>query len=102
MLSTVGASLSGICIGLAICPYYALCLLVYLPFATMIMQFFRNLIIKAVMAKMRTNAILGAFTEELLSSLKLIISFGKEKEKLAEYKALVETSYKQAKKSAIW
>ena len=51
------------------------------------------MIIKAVMAKMMTNAKLGAFTEELLSSLKLIISFGKEKEKLDEYKALVDQSY---------
>ena len=31
---------------------------------------------------------LGAFTEEMLSSLKLIISFGKEKMKLEEYKKL--------------
>ena len=52
LLSTVGASLSGIVIGLFICPYYALALLVYLPFATIIMQVFRKLIIKAVMAKM--------------------------------------------------
>ena len=34
------------------------------------------------MAKMRMNGMLGAFTEEMLSSLKLIISFGKEKYKL--------------------
>ena len=94
LISTVGASLSGIVIGLAICPYYALCLLAYLPFATIIMQVFRRLIMKAVIAKMGMNAQLGAFTEELLSSLKLIISFGKEKEKLDEYKALVEKSYK--------
>ena len=60
------------------------------------------MIIKAVMAKMMTNAKLGAFTEELLSSLKLIISFGKEKEKLDEYKTLVDQSYQQARKSAIW
>ena len=93
LLSTVGASLSGIVIGLFICPYYALALLIYLPFATIIMQIFRKLIIKAVTAKMITNAKLGAFTEELLSSLKLIISFGKEKEKLDEYRNLVEESF---------
>lgn len=51
------------------------------------------MIIKAVTAKMMTNVKLGAFTEELLSSLKLIISFGKEKEKLDEYKKLVEEAY---------
>ena len=37
---------------------------------------------------MGQNAKLGGFTEELLSSIKLIISFGKEKEKLKEYKDL--------------
>ena len=55
---------------------------------------FRKMIMKAVMAKFRMNAKLGAFTEELLSSLKLIISFGKEHKKLDEYKELVEESYK--------
>lgn len=93
LISTVGASCSGIIIGLAISPYYALCLLAYLPFATIIMQFFRKLIMNAVMAKFGMNAKLGAFTEELLSSLKLIISFGKEQKKMDEYKALVEVSY---------
>ena len=34
---------------------------------------------------MKMNAKLGAFTEEMLSSLKLIISFGQEEKKLAEY-----------------
>ena len=33
---------------------------------------------------MEMSAKLGAFTEELLSSLKLIISFGKEKMKFSE------------------
>ena len=43
---------------------------------------------KSVIGKMGQNAKLGGFTEELLSSIKLIISFGKEKEKLKEYKDL--------------
>ena len=37
----------------------------------------------------------------MLSSLKLIVSFGKEKEKLREYTAIAESSYKAARKSAI-
>lgn len=57
---------------------------------------------KAVTMKFASNAKLGAFTEELLSSLKLIISFGKEQDKLNEYKALVNESYLQAKSSALW
>lgn len=73
-----------------------------MPFASIIMTQFRKLIMKAVMSKFRMNAKLGAFTEELLSSLKLIISFGKEQDKLNEYKALVNESYQQAKSSALW
>lgn len=38
LISVVGASLSGIIIGLIFCPYYALCLLVYLPFGTFLMK----------------------------------------------------------------
>lgn len=45
----------------------------------------KNKMVQSVMEKMRMNAKLGAFTEEMLSSLKLIISFGKEKMKLKEY-----------------
>ena len=44
---------------------------------------------------------LGAFTEEMLGSLKLIISFGKEKMKLEEYKVLATQTFTKAKKSAI-
>ena len=60
----------------------------YLPFGTFIMTKFRKVIIGAVMAKFKQNAVLGGFTEELLSSLKLIISFGKEQDKFSEYKVL--------------
>ena len=40
-----------------------------------------KIIIKNVMAKFGMSAKVGGFTEEILSSLKLIISFGKEKMK---------------------
>lgn len=53
------------------------------------------------MAKMRMNGMLGAFTEEMLSSLKLIISFGKEKYKLKEYNGIATKAFNVAKSSAI-
>ena len=52
-----------------------------------------------VMNKFRNNAALGGFTEEMLSSLKLIISFGMEKEKLAEYEKIATTAFKSARKA---
>ena len=42
----------------------------------------------AAISKMRMNAKLGAFTEEMLSSLKLIVSFGNEDLKLKEYEVI--------------
>ena len=51
---------------------------------------------------MEKNAELGAFTEEILSSLKLIISFGKEKQKLAEYDKLCELNLKASTKAGKW
>ena len=84
-----------------ICPYYALCLFAYFPVGTIIMVCMRDKMIQSVVAKMQANMILGAFTEEMLSSLKLIISFGKEKMKLEEYKVLATQTFTKAKKSAI-
>lgn len=100
LISTVSASTSGIIIGLAICPYYALCLLAYLPFASLLMIKLKSVMMKGVMEKMGMNAKLGGFTEEMLSSLKLIISFGKEKEKLKDYEKLANESYVKAKSTA--
>ena len=78
VISTVGSTVSGIIISLVIHPYYALCLIAYLPFAAIIMTKFKAATIKVVTKKFAMNAKLGGFTEELLSSMKLIISFGKE------------------------
>ena len=57
-------------------------MLAYLPFATFVMTVIKNAIVKAVIAKFMANGRLGGFTEEMLSSLKLIVSFGKEQMKL--------------------
>jgi ATP-binding cassette, subfamily B (MDR/TAP), member 1 len=54
-----------------------------------------------IFAKMGSNAKLGGFTEEMLSSLKLIISFGKEEVKLKEYTKLAEETYEKSKRTAI-
>lgn len=53
------------------------------------------------MKKFGQNAKLGGFTEEMLSALKLIISFGKEEDKMKEYKVLAEETYLVAKKSSL-
>ena len=101
LVTTVGATVSGITIALIISPYYGLCLLAYLPFGTKIMFAIIDKMKATVMEKFKMNAMLGAFTEEMLSSLKLIISFGKEKLKLEEYRKLADMAYQSAKKSQI-
>lgn len=101
LIGTIGSTLSGIIIALASCPYFALALLAYMPFGTIVMKFLGKTIMKSVMSKMRCNGELGAFTEEMLSSLKLIVSFGKENVKLDEYRGKALSAYEQARKSAI-
>ena len=93
LVATIGASLSGIIIGLCVCPYYALALLFYMPFAYIVMKILTRSIMQSVMSKMRMNGMLGGFTEEMLSSLKLIISFGKEDDKLKEYTGMATKAY---------
>ena len=53
------------------------------------------------MTKMGMNAKLGGLTEEILSSIKLIISFGKEKDMLNEYKDLAELTFNKSKTSSM-
>lgn len=82
LVQTLGATFAGITIGLIYCPYYSLILLVYLPFAFIVMTWLKNEITKAIITKFGANAHLGGFSEEMISSLKLIVSFGKEQKKL--------------------
>ena len=77
-----GAMICGLFLGILPHPYLGLAYFCYLPVTSIVMRNLLKLIIKYVMQKMGMSAKLGAFTEELLSSLKLIISFGKEKVKL--------------------
>ena len=65
------------------------------------MTYMKNSIVRGIMGKMGASARLGGFTEEMLSSLKLIVSFGKEDMKLKEYKNIAYSSYKTAARSAI-
>lgn len=102
LLQTSGATVSGIVIGLAVCPYYALTLLIYLPVGTLFMKCFQKVVVKNVMLKFKMNAKLGGFTEEMLSALKLIVSFGKEDLKLQEYSKIADESYQAARRSAVY
>ena len=48
LVSTIGASTSGLIIGLVTCPYYALALLGYMPFAYVVMKFLTKTIMTSV------------------------------------------------------
>ena len=93
--------LSGFTIGITTNPYYGLALLCYLPFCTLVLTNLMKYIIKFVKMKFGMNAKVSGFTEEVLSSLKLIISFGREPNKLKEYDTLAANAYGVAVKSAI-
>ena len=101
VVSTIGASLSGAIISVAACPYFALACLAYLPLCTIFSKSLMGSFRTSAISKMRMNAQLGAFTEEMLSSLKLIVSFGNEDLKLHEYSVIANRAYTDARKSAI-
>ena len=99
LCSSLGALTSGVVISISIHPYFGLCLLCYIPFATCVTLTFGKRVRGMVIAKFRNNGKLGGFTEEMLSALKLIISFGMEKEKLEEYKKIATSAYQSARKA---
>ena len=99
LLQTISSTATGVAIGIYFHPWFGLAICAYLPVASFIMVKFKAAIVRSVIGKMGQSAKLGGFTEELLSSMKLIISFGKEKEKLEEYKKLAEETYKISAKS---
>ena len=78
LLNSVGATITGIVLGIVVNPFYAAILLIYMPIGIIFMRKFSALAISKVIVKMGFSAKLGGFTEEMLSALKLIISFGKE------------------------
>ena len=88
LVLAIGAFTSGFIISIIAHPYLALAYLGYLPFTIFTFFSLVKRLMPKIMAKFKMSAQLGGFTEELLSSLKLIISFGKEDLKIQEYRAL--------------
>ena len=99
LLQTISSTATGVAIGIYFHPWFGLAICAYLPVASFLMVKFKISIIKSVIGKMGQNAKLGGFTEELLTSMKLIKAFGKEKEKLEEYKKLAEETYRISARS---
>lgn len=60
----------------------------------------KNTMVSNIIAKFGENAKLGAFTEEMLSSQKLIASFSKENYKLEEYKKKAGDAHRTASRAA--
>lgn len=85
-LVAASATVTGLVLGVCVNPQYGGILLTYLPLGYLFMSRMQNAMVKKIVRKMGFNAKLGGFTEELLSTLKLIISFGKEEVKLNEYR----------------
>ena len=86
------ASASGIVVGLIIAYYKGRVLAgymtLYLPVFFIVVAGFGTYLSKATSKKIQQHESLGAYTEETLSSLKLIVAFGQEEETIRRYERI--------------
>ena len=90
LASVFGAFTFGICIN----PTYTFVAGAYIPPMAYVLKKVTDQSIKLIVRKMGNNAKIGGFIEETLSAMKLIISFGREKERLDEYNKIAQETYK--------
>ncbi len=85
VLKFAGMMVSGLAICFVFAPGFGGLLIVYIPLVAIAITIYGALTRKQIEAKQKQNEKLGAYTEEILSALKLVISFGNEEAALKEY-----------------
>ena len=78
VVTAIGMIISGFAIALWKGWVFALICIAYMPVYVVAMTFLTGGIKKQTIQKMVQNAKLGSFTEEQMSAIKLVISFGRE------------------------
>ena len=100
ILGAIGGISGGLTFAMAINPFFSAIVACYIPPAVYILNKVTKKTISLFIKKMMTDAKIGGFIEETLSAMKLIISFGREDERLKEFEDLSLDTYKQNKKTA--
>lgn len=101
LVYAVAMFVSGISIGLWKGPYFCLFCLCYMPIMMFVFGFFGKLLKVKMFEKLAQTKKLGAHTEEILSALKLVVSFAQEDDAIRKYDAIAEETMKVGKKAAI-
>ena len=84
--------ISGFALAFIAAPNLALLLLLYFPVFVAVVARHGKYSKGQTALKLKQNAELGGYTEEILSALKLVVSFGREEHSLSNYNVLAETT----------
>ena len=92
---------SGMTIGLWKGPYFCLLCLSYMPLMLGVVIVFGRLLKKKMKIKLDQTKELGGHTEEILSAIKLVVSFAQEDHAIKKYDKIAEETMKVAKKASM-
>ena len=92
ILTFLGMMISGFALAFIAAPNLALLLLLYFPVFVAVVARYGKYSKGQTALKLKQNAELGGYTEEILSALKLVVSFGREEHSLSNYNVLAETT----------
>ena len=76
-------------VSLATNPTYSLCIAIYIPPMAIVLHCITKKGMKTVMTKMKAVQEIGGFMQETLSTMKLIVSFGREEHRKREFLTLL-------------
>ena len=97
----LGMMISGFTVAFVAAPNFALLLLLYFPVFVGVVAVYGRYSRGQTALKLKQNAALGGYTEEVLSALKLVISFGREEHSVEHYNVLAEQTKNVASKAAL-
>ena len=100
MLTFAGMMISGFVLAFIASPNFAACLLLYFPVFVACVANYGKYAKTITAKKLKQNGELGGYTEEILSALKLVVSFGREEHSVSNYDTIATTTRQIATKAA--
>ena len=100
MLTFAGMMISGFVIAFIASPNFAACLLLYFPVFVLCVANYGKYAKTLTAKKLKQSAELGGYTEEILTALKLVVSFGREEHSVSSYDNIAMTTRKIGTKAA--
>ena len=85
LISSIASIISGFAVSYIFAPWLAIPVTCYLPFQMCMVKNFGKRLHLATIEKMKETHKLGGFTEEVLSAIKVVVSFGQETTSVQKY-----------------